>query len=72
MPNCFQDLDFPCDSVDIGGISDFAFVEDLDSHFFSGEGVRGELDFSESAFAEGFGYGLWGAIVRGRSVVPNR
>ena len=56
MPEGFEDLDFSCDSFDIGNIEDLAFLKNLDGDLFASEDMSGELDFAEGALAECFAW----------------
>ena len=54
VSNEFEDMDLARDPFYIGDIDDFFLDKNFDGNFFSGEGMGGHFDFSESSFADGF------------------
>ena len=60
----FEDVEFAGDSLDIGDVFDFIFLEDFDCDRLLGGDMGGFFDFAEGAFADGRaawgrGYRMW-------------
>ena len=60
----FEDVEFAGDSLDVGDVFDFVFLEDFDGDGLLGGDVGGFFDLAEGAFADGRsawgrGYRMW-------------
>jgi hypothetical protein len=49
VPHDFQNVDFPCNSLDIALVFDFVFFKYFDSNLFACDQVGSQPDFSEGA-----------------------
>lgn len=54
MPNELEYVDFTSHSLDICDVNDFVLLQDLDCDFLPTGDVYAQLDFAESALAQGF------------------
>ena len=51
MSNKFENMNFACDSFDVGDFADFIFFQEFDCYFLVRMFVYGQPHFSECAFA---------------------
>ena len=54
MANHLQNMDFPCNSLNIIDILDLVFFENFDRHSFTGKLMHTKFDLAECAFSDRF------------------
>ena len=52
MTNFLQNLDFPCNSINIGLVLDLVLLQNFDSHFLGSYRVNAQLDLAKSTFSQ--------------------
>ena len=56
MSDHFEDVDFPADSLDVGDVDDFLFLEDFDGNILLGLFVNGQLNLAKSSLTQSLFY----------------